>query len=64
MLGTRWTSGSAQAVIVVPAGTRHNIVNTGKEPLNLYTLYAPPQHADGTVHRTKADADAAEHVSG
>jgi mannose-6-phosphate isomerase-like protein (cupin superfamily) len=50
--------------IVVPAGMRHNIRNTGKEPLKLYTLYAPPQHADGTVHRTKAEADAAEHVHG
>jgi mannose-6-phosphate isomerase-like protein (cupin superfamily) len=46
--------------IVVPAGARHNIVNTGDEPLRLYTLYAPPEHRDGTVHPTKADADAAE----
>jgi mannose-6-phosphate isomerase-like protein (cupin superfamily) len=46
--------------IFVPAGTRHNIKNTGKKPLKLYTLYAPPEHADGTVHRTKADADEAE----
>ena len=50
--------------IVIPAGMRHNIVNTGTVPLKLYTLYAPPQHADGTVHRTRADAEAAEHVSG
>jgi mannose-6-phosphate isomerase-like protein (cupin superfamily) len=48
--------------IVVPAGARHNIKNTGKKPLKMYTLYAPPQHADGTVHRTKADADRAEHA--
>ena len=46
----------AGSVVVVPAGTRHNFVNTGKEPLKLYTVYAPPDHKDGTVHRTKADA--------
>lgn len=45
--------------IIVPAGARHNIKNTGDKPLNLYTLYAPPEHVDGTVHATKADADAA-----
>jgi mannose-6-phosphate isomerase-like protein (cupin superfamily) len=42
---------------VVPAGTRHNVRNTGREPMKLYTIYAPPQHADGTIHHTKADAD-------
>jgi mannose-6-phosphate isomerase-like protein (cupin superfamily) len=46
--------------IIVPAGTWHNIVNTGDRPLKLYSIYSPPEHADGTVHRTKADADAAE----
>lgn len=46
--------------IVIPAGTRHNIRNTGDEPLRLYTIYAPPQHPDGTVQRTKAEAE--EHV--
>ena len=51
--------------IIVPAGARHNIVNTGDEPLRLYTLYAPPEHRDGTVHKTKADADASdEHFDG
>lgn len=51
--------------IIVPAGARHNIKNTGDKPLNLYTLYAPPEHVDGTVHATKADADAAhEHFDG
>ena len=45
----------------VPAGLRHNFRNTGSAPLKLYTVYAPPQHPPGTVHRTKADADAAEH---
>jgi mannose-6-phosphate isomerase-like protein (cupin superfamily) len=42
--------------VVIPAGTRHNVVNTSAdEPLRLYTLYSPPEHPDGTVHRTKAD---------
>jgi mannose-6-phosphate isomerase-like protein (cupin superfamily) len=50
--------------IVVPAGARHNLRNTGHGPLRFYTLYAPPQHADGTVHHTKADAERAEeHVA-
>ena len=46
--------------IIVPAGARHNVVNTGDKPLRLYTLYAPPEHRDGTVHATKADAEASE----
>ncbi|MGG1552314.1 cupin domain-containing protein [Paenibacillus ferrarius] len=46
--------------IMVPAGTWHNLINTGNIPLKLYTIYAPPQHPFGTVHRTKADAMAAE----
>lgn len=46
--------------IIVPAGARHNLKNTGTEALRLYTLYAPPEHVDGTVHVTKADAEAAE----
>jgi mannose-6-phosphate isomerase-like protein (cupin superfamily) len=47
--------------ILVPAGTWHNVINTSSSiPLKLYTLYAPPNHADGAVHRTKADAEAAE----
>jgi len=45
---------------IVPAGTWHNVINTGTEPLKLYTLYSPANHAPGTVHATKADADAAE----
>ena len=47
-------------VVCVPAGTRHNVVNTDDEKLRLFTVYAPPQHAPGTVHETKADAKAAE----
>ena len=55
----------ADAAILVPAGARHNVKNTGKEPLKLYTLYGPPDHKDGTVHATKAEAVAAkEHFAG
>ena len=45
-------------VVIVPPGIKHNFVNTGKVPLKLYTVYAPPNHIDGRVHRTKAEADA------
>ena len=52
-------------VMIVPAGSRHNIKNTGDKPLKLYTVYAPPHHADGTIHATKAAADASkEHFDG
>jgi mannose-6-phosphate isomerase-like protein (cupin superfamily) len=67
--GRIWIEGHESTIdgdmaIIVPAGTRHNVKNTGHKPLKLYTLYAPPQHADGTVHRTKEDAAAAEeHVA-
>ena len=47
--------------VIVPGGVWHNVVNTGDGDLKLYSLYSPPEHPDGTVHRTKADADAAEH---
>ena len=51
--------------VLVPAGARHNIVNTGSEPLKLYTLYAPPNHRDGVVHHTRVDAEAdTEHFDG
>lgn len=43
--------------VVVPAGATHNIINTGSDDLKLYSLYAPPHHADGTVHATKEDAE-------
>jgi mannose-6-phosphate isomerase-like protein (cupin superfamily) len=52
---------SADWAVIVPAGVWHNVVNTGWDELKLYSLYAPPHHPDGTVHPTKADADAAEH---
>jgi mannose-6-phosphate isomerase-like protein (cupin superfamily) len=47
-------------LVVVPAGTEHNFRNTGVNSLVLYTVYGPPEHADGIVHATKAEADAAE----
>jgi mannose-6-phosphate isomerase-like protein (cupin superfamily) len=46
--------------IIIPAGTWHNLINTGNKPLKLYSIYAPPQHPKGTVHQTKEDAIAAE----
>lgn len=58
------TDGSA---VVIPQGARHNIINTSStESLKLYTLYAPPNHKDGTIHKTKeeAEADEAEHFDG
>jgi mannose-6-phosphate isomerase-like protein (cupin superfamily) len=54
----------AESLVFVPAGTRHNIVNAGKADLRLYTIYAPAHHAPGTVHHTKADAEAAERDEG
>lgn len=53
--------------LVIPKGTRHNIINTStKKPMKLYTVYAPPNHKDGTIHKTKADAEAdeSEHFDG
>ena len=46
--------------IIVPAGVWHNVINTGADALKIYSLYSPPEHPDGIVHVTKADADAAE----
>jgi mannose-6-phosphate isomerase-like protein (cupin superfamily) len=52
----------AGTAVVVPAGTYHNVINPSpSKPLKLYTVYTPPEHPDGTVHKTKAEADAAEH---
>ena len=48
--------------VIVPAGVWHNVVNTGSGDVKLYSLYSPPEHPDGTVHETKADAEAAEHA--
>ena len=50
----------ADRLVHVPAGMRHNVVNRGSTDLRLYTIYAPPQHAPDTIHRTKAEADADE----
>lgn len=51
--------------VIVPQGAQHNVINTGSEPLRLYTIYGPPEHIDGTVHKTCADAhDAHEHFDG
>ncbi|NLL56704.1 MAG: cupin domain-containing protein [Clostridiales bacterium] len=52
---------TAGYAIFIPAGTYHNLVNMGNIPIKLYSIYAPPEHARGTVHQTKAIADAAEH---
>jgi mannose-6-phosphate isomerase-like protein (cupin superfamily) len=51
----------ADFAFVIPAGTQHNVINTSKEVMKLYTIYTPPEHKDGTVHKTKADALAAHH---
>ena len=43
--------------VIVPAGARHNVINTGSEPLRLYTIYAPPEHRDGVIHKDKDQAE-------
>jgi mannose-6-phosphate isomerase-like protein (cupin superfamily) len=63
--GEVWIDGlktkiASDVAIIVPAGARHNLRNTGVGPMKLYTLYAPPEHLDTTVHATKADAETAE----
>jgi mannose-6-phosphate isomerase-like protein (cupin superfamily) len=60
--GEVWIDGVANRVeddfaVIVPAGARHNVVNTGAGPLRLYTIYAPPEHRHGTVHRDKEQAE-------
>lgn len=68
--GEAWIDGNMTKIeedfaVLVPAGAKHNIKNTGHKPLKLYTLYGPPEHADGVVHATKADALASEeHFAG
>ena len=47
--------------VIVPAGARHNVRNTGDEPLRFYTIYGPPEHKDGIVHRTKQEAEQRHH---
>nr|WP_228105044.1 cupin domain-containing protein [Terrisporobacter mayombei] len=51
---------SADYAIMIPVGTWHNVINIGNRPLKLYAIYAPPEHPKGTIHQTKADAEAAE----
>lgn len=69
-VGEVWIDGVSNAVkaddgVIVPAGAKHNVVNTGTEPLRLYTIYGPPEHIDGTLHPTKAEAEASdEHFDG
>ena len=63
--GEAQISGSTKQVaqgdlVVVPAGKKHNFLNTGENPLILYTVYGPPEHADGAVHTTKEEADRLE----
>jgi mannose-6-phosphate isomerase-like protein (cupin superfamily) len=59
------TKVNAGFAVLVPAGTKHNIINTGSVPMKLYTLYSPPNHRDGVVHKTRADAEADnEHFDG
>ena len=54
----------ANDAVIVPAGTFHNVINTSKTgTLRLYTLYSPPNHPDGTIHKTKAEAEAAEKLA-
>jgi mannose-6-phosphate isomerase-like protein (cupin superfamily) len=48
---------SAGFAVLVPAGTNHNIINTGTTPMKLYTIYSPPNHRDGVVHHARADAE-------
>ena len=48
--------------IFIPAGTWHNVINTGRRPLKVFSVYAPPHHPFGTVHETKADAEEQEHA--
>ena len=59
------TSVRADDAFIVPAGAQHNVVNTGSEPLRVYTIYGPPEHRDGVIHPTKANAEAnEEHFDG
>lgn len=68
--GEIWIDGVVSKVkphvaMIVPAGARHNLKNTGDAQLKFYTLYSPPEHVDGVIHRTKRDADAShEHFDG
>jgi mannose-6-phosphate isomerase-like protein (cupin superfamily) len=60
MLAGRASPIAEDSVVCVPPGVEHDIINTGREPMKLFTVYSPPQHAPGTVHHTRADAERAE----
>ena len=68
--GEIWIDGVCHQVkaddgIIVPQGARHNVIGRGSEPMRLYTIYGPPEHVDGTVHKTCAEAKAShEHFDG
>lgn len=65
LIGDRWSAIGPHSGMLVPGGARHNVRNTGTTPLRFYTLYGPPEHIDGTVHRTAAEAHIAhEHFDG
>ena len=64
MLGGQEHALSDGVAIVIPAGVEHNVINTSADaPLRLYTLYSPPEHADGTIHRTKGEAESEHHTA-
>jgi len=48
-------------VIIIPSGSEHRVCNVGDSDLKVYTIYSPPEHSDGTIHKTKEEADSAEH---
>ena len=68
--GEIWIDGERSPIeeddaVLVPAGARHNVVNTGKKALKLYTLYGPPEHREGVVHRSREEAErSSEHFDG
>lgn len=65
VINDRRTPIAADSAIIVPAGAKHNVINTGTDLLQVYTLYAPPHHRDKVAHHTKADAERdAEHFDG
>lgn len=65
LIDGKWSAVGPHFGMVVPGGARHNVRNTGTVPLKLYTIYGPPEHVDGTVHKTAAEAGAAdEHWDG
>jgi mannose-6-phosphate isomerase-like protein (cupin superfamily) len=62
---TGWRESESDDAIIVPAGARHNVINTGEKSLKLYRIYGPPDHRDGIVRATKTEAEAGdEHFDG